>query len=100
MVLSYTGPLMSLAEALGEYAHHPESKFVNGRPGDHGRVRHRHLVFWGARYHGKKSLGFDPEVGTWEDEPEQVDYDPLPRDDSPDRVEQSQTPKAAARTFY
>jgi hypothetical protein len=40
-------------------------------------MRHRHLVAWGYRYHGKESQGFDPEVGTWEDEPEQVDYEAL-----------------------
>jgi hypothetical protein len=100
----YTGPLMNLADALGDYAHHPESKFGNGGPGDHGRVRHRHLVFWGARYHGKESVGFDPEVGLWEDEDGlQVDYEPLSDDeDLPDSTgeEAPETSKAPVRTFY
>ena len=47
----YTGPLMSLADVLATYAHHPECTFTNGGPGDHGRVRPRHLLFWGARFH-------------------------------------------------
>jgi hypothetical protein len=72
----YQGPLMSLADALQGYAHHAEAKFKNGGRFDHGRVGPRHLVVWGYRYHGKESQGFDPEVGTWEDEPESVDYEP------------------------
>ena len=34
----YTGPLMSLADVLATYAHHPECTFTNGGPGDHGRA--------------------------------------------------------------
>jgi hypothetical protein len=73
---AYQGPLMSLADALQAYAHHAEAKFKNGGRFDHGRVHPRHLVVWDYRYHGKESQGFDPEVGTWEDEPESVDYEP------------------------
>jgi hypothetical protein len=99
----YMGPLMTLADTLADYGHHPESKYLNGRPSDHGRVRPRHLAAWGYRYHGKESEGFDPEVGTWEDEPEHVDYEPLLDDDGATPDAQTQDiggPTPPVTTFY
>jgi hypothetical protein len=56
-------------------------------------VRHRHLLAWGYRYHGKESEGFDPEVGTWEDEPEHVDYEPLvDGDDATEALDEQESP--------
>jgi hypothetical protein len=94
----YTGPLMSLADALAQYGNHPESKFRNGGPFDQGRVRHRHLVAWGYRFHGKESVGFDPELGTREDDPENVDYEPVCDDETVPEGREEQEPDPTTRS--
>ena len=47
--------LQTYAEALAEYHHSPESKFLNGEPFDTGRTERRHIIAGGVELIGKEA---------------------------------------------